>query len=385
MIALVQTTKLAALPPMISLMNVLKTLGEKFVYIGFDYPGQKELLENFGFPCRLLPFHYYYYRENPIRNILMKLHRPVTLLKRRQTLWQILKELEREYPDMLLWSCEMRGAALLGDNALRFGRRHISTLYELGDEAGKDWIGFDMARHYQSATFIECEYNRAHIIAAIRNLPRIPFVVPNKFHGQNTARKQTIPNHEVRSLVARWGDRRVFLYQGSVEADRRDLVFMIETLCKYFHECVIAVMARRNSCLDMLSRKHSNLSLIPFMTAPSHLAVTSHAHIGIAVYNASTFGGLSPLNAVYCAPNKIYEYAGFGIPTLGNNNPGLIYSVEANRAGECVREMNELQIVERARTLLDHYADYSSAARAFFDDVDLPSLIESVLASARAE
>jgi len=385
MIALVQTTKLAALPPMISLMNVLKTLGEKFVYIGFDYPGQKELLDNLGFPYRLLPFRYYYYRENPVRNIWMKLNRPLTLLRRRQTLWQILKELEREHPDMLLWSCEMHGAALLGDSALRFGRRHISTLYELGDEAGKDWIGFNMERHYQSATFVECEYNRAQIIAAKRNLPRLPFVVPNKFYGQNTERNQTIPDDEVRSLVARWGGRRVFLYQGSVETDRRDLAFMIETLCKNFQECVVAVMGKRNSYLDMLSGKYSNLSLIPFMTAPSHLTVTSHAHIGIAVYNASTFGGLSPLNAVYCAPNKIYEYAGFGIPTLGNNSPGLIYSVEANRAGECVREMNEEQIVNRARTLLDHYADYSSAARAFFDGVDLPGVIKKILTSVREE
>ena len=119
------------------------------------------------------------------------------------------------------------------------------------------------------------------------------------------------------------------------------------------------------------------------MTPPSHLTVTSHAHIGIAVYNASTFGGLSPLNAVYCAPNKIYEYAGFGIPTLGNNNPGLIYAIEASRAGECVREMKEKAIVAAAKKILENYESYSVAAKAFFDAVDMPTLIKTILISAR--
>ena len=383
MIVIVQTTQLAALPPMISLMNVLRAIGEEFLYVGFDYVGQSELLDRLGFRCQLLPYHYYLFREHPLRNIMMKILRPLAFYRRRKALWRILNGVEAQDPDLVLWSCEMRGAALLGDQALKFGRRHISTLFELGDEAGRDWFGFDINRHYQSATIVECEYNRAQILMAKRNLPRIPFVVPNKFYGQNTMRGQLIADSSIQALVNQWGSRKVFLYQGSVEPDRRDLVFMLETLCRNFPECVIAVMGRRSGFLDDLSRRYSNLSLIPFVSAPNHLAVTSHAHIGIAVYNASTFGGLSPLNAVYCAPNKIYEYAGFGIPTLGNNNPGLVYSVEACHAGECVREMREEEIVITARKILDNYEQYSLAARAFFDAVDLPRLIRNVLLSAR--
>ena len=383
MIVIVQTTRLVSLPPVISLMNVLREVGEKFVYVGFDHCGQSALLGRLGFPHKLIPYTYPLFREHPVRNVMMKMLRPLTFFRRRRALWRIIDELAAERQDMVIWSCEMRSAALLGDRALRFGHRHISTLFELGDEAGRNWLGFNMARHYQSATLVECEYNRAQILAAERNLPRIPFVVPNKFHGQNTERDQTIEDRQIGAMVASWGSRKVFLYQGSVEADRRDLAFLIETLCRNFPECVVAVMGRCNAYLEGLSQKYENLSLVPFMTPPSHLTVTSHAHIGIAVYNASTFGGLSPLNAVYCAPNKIYEYAGFGIPTLGNNNPGLIYAIEASRAGECVREMKEKAIVAAAKKILENYESYSVAAKAFFDAVDMPTLIKTILISAR--
>lgn len=383
MIVLVQTTRLSALPPVISLMNVLKALGEKFLYVGFDYPGQTELLQRIGVQFKTVPYRYYLFREHPIRNIMMKVLRPLTFYRQRRSLWCIIDEAVVRESDMILWSCEMRSAALLGNRALRFGRRHISTLFELGDEVGRHWSGFDMNRFYQAATIVECEYNRAHIIAAERNLPRLPFVVPNKFYGQDTTRNLPIPNEAIRAIVDKWGARRVFLYQGSVEADRRDLAFMIEVLCKNFPECVVAVMGKSNAYLETLSEKYDNFSLVPFVTAPNHLTVTSHAHVGIAVYNSSTFGRLSPLNAVYCAPNKIYEYAGFGIPTIGNNNPGLIYSVEANHAGECVRNMCEAQIVTTMRKILNNYEGYSLAAKAFFESIDLRCIISAILTSVR--
>lgn len=383
MIVIVQTTKLVALPPMISLMRVLKALGEELLYVGFDYPGQSELLNSINVKFQTIPYRYYLFREHPMRNIMMKMLRPLTFYRRRRSLWRIIDEAAARESDVVIWSCEMRSAALLGDRALRFGRRHISTLFELGDEEGKSWFGFNMDRFYKTATIVECEYNRAHIIAAERDLPRLPFVVPNKFYGQVTTRNLPIHDEAIRTIVDKWGARRVFLYQGSVEADRRDLVFMIDVLCKNFPECVVAVMGKGNAYLEKLSEKYNNFSFVPFVAAPNHLMVTSHAHVGIAVYNSSTFGRLSPLNAVYCAPNKIYEYAGFGIPTIGNNNPGLIYSVEANHAGECVRDMCEAQIVTAMRKILNNYDSYSLAAKAFFEAVDLRSAIKEILTSAR--
>ncbi|KAA6307134.1 hypothetical protein EZS27_041199, partial [termite gut metagenome] len=38
--------------------------------------------------------------------------------------------------------------------------------------------------------------------------------------------------------------------------------------------------------------------------------------IGIVSY------AFDDLNHVFCAPNKTWEYTGFGIPMLGNNAPG---------------------------------------------------------------
>lgn len=63
--------------------------------------------------------------------------------------------------------------------------------------------------------------------------------------------------------------------------------------------------------------------MLPYITAPYHLEVTSHAFIGILIY-APVYGTFtSPLNSIYCAPNKLYEFSHFGIPMIGNNIPGL--------------------------------------------------------------
>jgi hypothetical protein len=112
--------------------------------------------------------------------------------------------------------------------------------------------------------------------------------------------------------------------------------------------------------------------------------VTSHAAVGIAIYNAAGKGLLQRLGAVYCAPNKIYEYAGFGIPTLGNNLPGLRYSIEQAGAGVCF-DANKMSILTAVDNIIYNLKTYSDNAYAYYDSVDLEKYVSLVLEELESE
>lgn len=75
------------------------------------------------------------------------------------------------------------------------------------------------------------------------------------------------------------------------------------------------------------------------------------------------------LNNIYCAPNKIYEYASVELPMICNDNPNLISIVGKNGIGVCVSEKNEQGCVasmEEALAVIDSdYASFKKNIRSF--------------------
>ncbi len=66
-----------------------------------------------------------------------------------------------------------------------------------------------------------------------------------------------------------------------------------------------------------LARSDTRVVLLDSIAAPQHLRVTQGCVAGIIMYAPSS------LNNVYCAPNKIYEYASFGLAMVMPHYPGL--------------------------------------------------------------
>jgi len=135
-----------------------------------------------------------------------------------------------------------------------------------------------------------------------------------------------------------------------------------------------------NAAVEKLLKPYPNAFAVPYIAPPNHLAVTARATVGIAVYNASGTNYLQRLNAIYCAPNKIYEFAGFGIPVLGNDIPGLRYTIGQAKAGVCCA-LDEASILAAADELVTHIADYRARAHAFFDGTDINGQVGNVLNS----
>lgn len=386
MIIFLQQRPIEILPPVISLLRILKDAGEKVSFLGLMKTDASEtILKGIGIEYEFYPYKIVTFHERPAYRIWQKAtqwYRPYLF---RRWVWNRINGLKKQRQNIILWSSEMVSAAVLGDKALDFGKRHIQSLYELGDEAGKNYLGFNIEKMYRVATLIECEYNRAHIIKAEKGIPMLPFVLPNKPYAHPRTKNIPVSDAIAAKIVDGWANKRVFLYQGAIQTDRGELVNLLECLCVSRPNSVVAVLGKKNAIIDRLSDKYKNFSFVPFVQPPYHLEITSRADVGIAYYQGGAIWGLSPLNSVYCAPNKIYEYAGFGIPIICNDIPGLRYSIGQSHAGVCLPEVSRSSVKNALDTIFNNYDYYSSNAKSFFEATDIIGEVTKILSYVRSE
>lgn len=377
-IVVTQYKPLEFLPPVMALLLTLKQMNYNVIYVGVPSVAGEAFLKENSIRYALMPYYdsRLYINKTLVQKITHRLQRLFSFFKKRKWIRQKLLELEIEYGEYILWHSEVLSAALIGDWASRFKKRLI-TIYELADFNGRWWIGFTLGRLLKEARMVVPEYNRAHIMKEYFRLKELPFVLPNKPVSHPRTRNLPLPTKEIQEVFNEIGGRPVFLYQGVWNEDRADVAKVLETIAKYRPNYCVVTMPECDAVKE-LSCKYSNVFYVPYLSPPHHLSVTSHATVGIAIYNAAGNRLLQRLGAVYCAPNKIYEYAGFGIPTLGNNLPGLKYTIEQCNAGVCC-EMNEESIIEAVDNLIQNIALYSEGAYQYYDQVDVERIVVAIL------
>ena len=123
MIFIVQTRQLEMLPPLISLMRILKTMGERVVYIGLtDTPVARKVLKEIDVEHRIYDWPVITFRERPLLRIWRELTKGIRPFIFRRWVWKQMDQIAGEERDVVIWSSEMISAAILGDRALRYGR-----------------------------------------------------------------------------------------------------------------------------------------------------------------------------------------------------------------------------------------------------------------------
>ena len=85
------------------------------------------------------------------------------------------------------------------------------------------------------------------------------------------------------------------------------------------------------------------------------------------------------LNALYCAPNKIYEYTGLGLPVLTNDIPGLHNLVHSYECGLSIDMDDTETISESLSELFNNYDKYQKGADSFYESVNVKKLIANIL------
>ena len=130
--------------------------------------------------------------------------------------------------------------------------------------------------------------------------------------------------------------------------------------------------------LDKLQKKYDVIYLGGF-NPPKHLAFVKYAHIGLLPYSPLKSEVTSELNALYCAPNKIWEYAGFGVPMVGSDVLGLKLPFEQWDIGRCCDLNDEASIVKAIEEVDRNHDAMSKNCYKFYDSVDLEKIVSEIL------
>ena len=287
------------------------------------------------------------------------------------------KYIEEQKNDGLLWVSTADTALALGKKL--FQRHYVLQILELYDTF--PFYRHMLAKYARNANCVVVpEMCRAAIFRSWYGLNATPIVLPNKPDQHPGHRNLKIADEQARNmLTALKPNEKILLYQGhiTIERDVRAIASAIQKIGDGWRFVVMGPV--HGDYLDKLRKSCPNVIYIPRIIAPDHLQITSHAHIGVITYS------WDKLNHVFCAPNKIWEYAGFGLPMICNELPSLQYSVEANNAGICVDMADGEQIESAIKKINNNYDSFSIAALQLYDSIDVHKIVQHItdIASSR--
>lgn len=264
------------------------------------------------------------------------------------------------------------------DTAMALGRAfrrglEVATVLELYDT----YPVYRKALTYilpRCALVVACDPTRAEIMQSWYKLPTRPIVMPNKTYAHPRMRDIDATSTVRAEAIGRMVAGHAIVYQGLITEDRT--LKPLATALRAMNDdrwWLYLLGPVRGQAIEDIQVIYPNTAYLGTHVPPTHLELTSHATIGVAYYDRSS------LNNVFCAPNKIYEYTGFGIPVLANDVSGLRSTIGANRAGICV-DFNDAQAIAAAIADIDaDYEGFSARARAFFEQVDNLAMTREVL------
>lgn len=293
-------------------------------------------------------------------------------------LWKLI---EKYYDDeSIIWVVTDVTIKYLGNRLLT--KRYILHLMELSEKLyyyyrlpmlklNEEKIG------NKALAVIVPEYNRAQITKAWWKLERIPLIIPNKPYVDAIINKNAIiEDKNAEKIIRSIGDKKIILYQGIMSAER-PLDMFIDAVDEYEGKYAFVVMSGGENIYK--NHKSANYYFIPFVTPPKHLQITSHAFIGILSYVPTNSTGYSPLNSLYCAPNKTFEYSMFGIPMIGNNIPGLKFLFDTQKNGICFESFSKKDICDAIDRIEKDYDMYSSNSLEYFNSCDYEKIVRKIL------
>lgn len=362
-------------PPVLSFIQAVKDLGYDLTvfaagdnsnienYPGYDFAGIKyrdvigEYSSDISLPAKLL-----------------------RLMKIRKALWKNLSS--GEYADATLVVVSEITVKHLGMKLIE--RDYILYQLELIE-------GFQIIPHSKllkldehkignsAKAVVVCEYNRAHITKTWWRLDKLPYVIKNKPYAPYVDFENLPDNvaNTIGEIKEKANDRKIILYQGII-TKQRPVDKFIKAVEEKPEEYLFVVMSNQDPSFED-GVKPANYMYVPFIAPPYHLAVTSLAYIGVLAYVSTGKSSYSSLNPVYCAPNKIWEYAKFGVPMIANDNPALEYEFNNSGIGCCIRRMEAPDILGSIAVIDANYSKFSDNAAAFYEDYDTKKEIETVL------
>lgn len=307
-------------------------------------------------------------------NILIKFLR---MFRIKYRFW---KEIDKRYTkETILWISHVTTIKHLGSKIEKY--RYILHLNELNENIlywkKLPFIKINTKKLGNKAEAIVVpEYNRAHITKAYWELLHMPYILPNKPYLTTRIKKNEIISHseQAKVLFEKIKGKFIILYQGTISKERK-LEKFIEAVKILGNEYALVIMSER---LDLIKGElPENCFLLDYVNPPYHLEITSHANLGVLSYTPVKNSN-SLLNALYCAPNKIFEYGMFGIPMLSNDVPALKYIFDIWKCGKCVDKDDIISLISAIKEIRDNYMLFEDGAKKFYDSVDNIKIMKDI-------
>lgn len=279
--------------------------------------------------------------------------------------------INQEARDTFLWVGSADTALALGKRLLR--RSYVLQLRELYDKL--PIYRKCLAKYVHHANCVVApEISRACIFRSWYGLKETPIVLPNKPTNHPRRSNLEIEDIRARDILATLGkDEKLVLYQGGIRP-YSEIRFVAEAVQTMGDGWRFAAMGRGNKeYLETLKKNYPGFIYIPRISAPYHLQVTSHAYIGVVTYSHEC------LNFIFCAPNKTWEYAGFGLPMVCNDLPPLRSEVHKRGAGLCIDIQDSKKIASALQQIDRNYESFSQCSQHFYDSVDIRDIIQRIL------
>lgn len=364
-------------PPVKTLVEILTELGHSttiLCYDQFGYEKEKQDTPN----CRVIRLETFKKAGIPgkIYNLLFfqkRVRRLIkSLLSSHDAIWTTTDSTISLIGKELL-SCDnhiMQLMELVKDTPVFYYR----FLYSLG--VNKYWT-IHLDRYAKNAKCVVVpEINRAQILRAIWGLDELPMVLPNK----PFCTEAEDPSDELKSRldVLKRSGKKIILYQG-VFLKERKLGEFAEAIQMLGEDYLFCIMGRDSEERKRLCMQYPEIVYIPFIAPPYHLLITQLAHIGILTYYPDTNDWADKLNVIYCAPNKIYEYAYSELPMIGNNIPGLYEPFEKYDIGRCFDRLDAKSIKYALEEIEKNYDQLKSNCLRFYNDTDMKKLVTEIL------
>ena len=226
---------------------------------------------------------------------------------------------------------------------------------------------------YDAKFLVCCETTRAYIMRYWYNLKKLPYVMPNKPYGFDQNRRKEPSIEASRKAIELIKDKKFIIYQGILKSPDY-MLNMAKAIKESGSNYYFVLMGQDpENIYPKVVKEYSKTIYIENIPAPFHLEVTSYADIGFVFYDEN-----SSLNRAFCAPNKIYEYSGLGIPSIGNMVPGLVNTIGAAKAGICCHMCKE-ELVKALSSIKELYEEYSRNSYAFYSATDNESLMKAII------
>lgn len=309
---------------------------------------------------------------------------PRKLVKKFLNLFSIRKELWNKIDNFyqkedIIWVTSNLSLKHLGNRVTK--KNFVLQLMELSEELiyykYLPFIKMNKTKIGNSALAVVVpEYNRAHITKVWWNLDNIPLILSNKPYIQEKFKVNSeIHDSKANEIIKSIEKRKIILYQGIMHKER-PLDKYIHAVDKLGDDYAFVVMSSGENIYENI--KSNNYFFIPYVKPPKHLEITSHAYIGVLSY-FPVKSRYSILNALYCAPNKTFEYAMFNVPMIGNDIPGLKYLFDTTNSGLCVENFEIDTICEAIRNIETNHDEMGRNARIYYDSIDTEKQLIEIL------